>query len=95
MYKLIFFILNIFCSTGNFFIRNIKLPSCFNCVHFIEHRNNYPYDPIPCDEQYGKCKKFGEVNLVTGVIEYDLAKHCRNDNAKCGKLGSEYMEKSN
>lgn len=34
-------------SIGQFFIRNKALPICLNCLHFIEHKNNYPYDPIP------------------------------------------------
>ena len=90
MYKwLINFVLLVF--SGKPFIRNKELPICSNCVHFIEHRNNYPYDPIPCDEEYGRCKQFGEVNLITGAIEYDLARHCRLNVSKCGKFGSEYV----
>jgi len=95
MYKVLnyFLILNRKLSTKKIFIRNEKLPICSNCLHFIEHKNNYPYDPIPNDEQYGKCKKFGEVNLITGRIENDVARNCRLDNSKCGKFGSEYTEK--
>ena len=96
MYKLIYFtILNKKFSTKKIFIRNKALPICSNCLHFIEHTNNYPYDPIPCDEQYGRCKKLGEMNLITGVIEYDLARNCRLNISKCISLnfGSEYTEK--
>jgi len=94
MYNKIYFLtLNRIFSTGKNSIRNKKLPICSNCLHFIEHTNNYPYDPIPNDEQYARCKKFGEVNLITGAIEYDLAKNCRLNVEKCGNLGSEYMEK--
>jgi hypothetical protein len=75
------------------FIRNINLPYCVNCLYFVEHTNNYPYDPTPNDEKYGKCKKFGEVDLITGSINYDIARNCRNDINKCGKSGSEYKEK--
>jgi hypothetical protein len=73
-------------------IRNKELPICSKCVYFIEHTNNYPYDPIPINEQYGRCKKFGEVNMITGIVEYDFANDCRKD-SKCGKKGSEYIEK--
>jgi len=73
------------------FIRNKKIPICSKCLHFIEHTNNYPYDSIPSNE-YGKCKKFGEVNMITGNIEYDLATDCRLDNNKCGKFASEYSD---
>jgi hypothetical protein len=76
------------------FIRNKELPICSKCLHFIEHTNNYPYDPIPSNEQYGRCKKFGEVNMITGSIDYDLANKCRLDVNKCGKVGSEYSEKN-
>ena len=94
MYKLIYFyILKSAFSTGKNLIRNTKLPICSNCLHFIEHTNNYPYDPKPSDEQYGRCKKFGEINLVTGEIQYDLAKNCRLNDNKCGKIGLEYINK--
>ena len=80
-------------STGKIFIRNKELPICSNCVHFIEHTNNYPYDPMPSNEQYGRCKKFGGVNVITGTIEYDLASDSRFNDSKCGKIGSEFTAK--
>jgi len=88
-----FFISNSSLSTTKIFIRNTDLPICSKCIHFIEHKKNYPYDPVPNDRQYGKCNKFGEINFISGSIDYDLAKHCRDDNNKCGKNGSEYKEK--
>jgi len=89
MYKLI----NRTFSSQKIFIRNKELPICSKCLYFIEHTNNYPYDPIPSDKQYGICKKFGEINIITGEIEYDLARNSRLDNTKCGYFGSEYIEK--
>lgn len=80
-------------STKNTFISNKDLPICSNCVHFIEHTNNYPYDPIPSDKQYGRCKRFGEMNLITGTVEYEFAMNCRTNINKCGILGSEYIKK--
>jgi hypothetical protein len=80
-------------STEKNFIRNKALPICSNCLYFIEHTNNYPYDTYPSDEQYGRCKKFGEVNLISGGIKYDLAIDCRLNVSKCGNFGSEYTEK--
>jgi hypothetical protein len=94
MYKLINFLLLNKLSTCKNFIRNTELPICSNCLHFIEHTNNYPYDSIPSDEQYGRCKKFGELNIITGVINYDFAMSCRLNNNKCGNLGSEYTAKN-
>jgi len=94
MNKLCYFvILNRKFSTEKIFIRNTLLPICSKCVHFIEHTNNYPYDPIPSDEKHGRCKKFGEMNLITGEIEYDFAKNCRSNTTKCGDFGLEYIEK--
>lgn len=93
MYRLNnFLILNKKFSTVKILIRNTEFPICSNCVYFIKHTNNYPYDPIPSDEQYGRCKKFGEVDLITGTIKYDLAINCRLNINKCGNVGSEYTE---
>jgi hypothetical protein len=65
MNKLVhFLILNNKFSTGKNFIRNEALPICSNCLHFIEHQNNYPYVSIPSYEKYGRCKKIGEVNMI-------------------------------
>ena len=94
MYRLIYFtILKTNFSTVPTFIRNKELPICSKCAHFIEHTNNYPYDPIPSNEKYGKCKKFGEMNMITGSIEHDLASDCRLNDSKCGKFASEYSKK--
>ncbi len=78
---------------GKTFIRNKELPLCSNCVYFIEPTHNYPYDPVPRNEREGRCNKFGEVNMITGAIEYDLASDCRFSSNQCGKLGTEYVEK--
>ena len=83
MYKLIYFLILNY-STEKIFIRNKALPICSNCLHFIEDTNNYPY---------GRCNKFGEVDMVTGTIKYDLASSCRLNDSKCGKFGSEFTEK--
>ncbi len=74
-------------------IKYKDLPICSKCVFFIEHKNNYPYDPVPSDTQYGRCKKFGEMNLITGTIEYELARNCRLNARECGKGGSEFIVK--
>lgn len=95
MYKFNYFLKqNKKIFTRKFSIRNKELPICSNCIHFIEYKNNYPYDEIPNNEKYARCKKFGEVNLITGLINYDFADMCRSNNNKCGKFGSEYVEKN-
>ena len=73
-------------STGKFFIRNKELPICSNCVHFIELENDYPYNG-------NRCKKFGEVDFITGEIKYDLAAVCRLGDDNCGKKGLHYTAK--
>lgn len=93
MYKLMYLILNTTFSTGRNVIKNKEFPICSNCLHFIKHINNYPYDSIPSDKLYGRCKKFGEVNFITGEIEYDLARNCRLNVSKCGNFGLEYTDK--
>ena len=66
------------------FIKNKDFKSCAGCANFLEHSTVYPYDSLPNDEKYGKCKMFGEQNLVSGNIEYDYATWCRQDKYKCG-----------
>ena len=88
MYKPIHFLIrNRNFSTGNFFIRNKELPICSNCVHFIELENDYPYNG-------NRCKKFGEMDVITGVIKYDLAAVCRLGDDNCGKKGLHYIAKN-
>ena len=64
-------------------IRKIQYPTCVNCVYFIKTTSNV---------NYGRCKKFGEMDLVTGLIDHDFAKLCRDDTKKCGWRGSEYQK---
>ena len=88
MYKHIqFLIRNRKFSTEKFFIRNAEFPICSNCLHFIEPTNTNPYDGY-------RCKKFGEMDLITGVIKYDLAANCRLDDDMCGEEGEEYSAKN-
>ena len=75
------------------FIRNTTLPVCNRCVYFAEDKTNYPYDALPDSKLYGRCKRFGQVNYITGVTEHDYAANCRKDAAKCGTLASEYSSK--
>jgi len=41
-----------------------------------------------------QCKKFGDVNLVTGEISHTSAKYIRSDETKCGVKGV-WFEKNN
>jgi hypothetical protein len=70
------------------FIKNNELPSCVNCVHFIEQPHGYQNDR----SEFGKCKLFGEKNLVSGGIKYMFAANCRQKGL-CGTEGK-YFEES-
>jgi hypothetical protein len=84
MYKPIHFLIrNRKFSSGKFFIRNKELPICSNCLHFIKYTNKNPFDG-------NRCKKFGEMDVITGAIKYDLAAVCRLDDGACGKNGYQY-----
>lgn len=41
-----------------------------------------------------ECKKFGDINLVTGKITHSSAKYIRSDESKCGIKGV-WFEKNN
>ena len=61
------------------FIKNKNSKLCINCIHFIEDKTNYQDDTL-----YGRCKMFGEQNIIIGEIKHDFASLCRYDNTKCG-----------
>lgn len=66
-------------------------PVCVNCVYFIPSTNKYPYDALPNDSLDGKCKKFFDVDLVTGSMTHEYARVCRV--YKCGPDGKEFIKK--
>ena len=63
-----------------------EIPICSNCVHFIE-------TPDPTFKRYGKCKKFTNVDIVSGELDNEFAKKCR-DSIKYGLFGSEHIDKN-
>lgn len=72
-------------------IKNLNLPTCSNCVHFIKHDTGSAYN-VELHGTFGKCKLFGRKDIITGVIDYDYASMCRSDNTQCGENGKEYKE---
>jgi hypothetical protein len=72
--------------------RNVE-KLCINCKYFIGHLPDYPDDPInnSNNSNYGKCKLFGEINLITGKTEYDYAKIARNNPSQCGISGNLFV----
>ena len=65
-------------------ILNLEFPVCANCVHYI---------PPPPFITEATCKKVGKINIVSGVIDYDIAILVRENEKKCGMKGSAYEEK--
>jgi hypothetical protein len=53
------------------FIQNQYKPLCANCKFFIPNKN--------------ECRKFGDIDIITGKYSYEQAISVRNDNDKCGE----------
>ena len=60
-------------------IINTDLPICKKCLYF--------------EPSSSKCLKFGEMNLLTGVIEYSSAETNRSS-VPCGKKGLHFTKKT-
>ena len=66
------------------FIKNIEVPICINCVHFIKFKTKNTYDSSgPQNLQLSQCKKFGIKNVLSGKIEYEQAPKCRFNKDMC------------
>lgn len=63
------------------FIRNAKLPVCFDCLHFVQGT-----------QKSGRCSKFGEKNVVSGKVTYVNAEEARITENMCSQKGN-YFEK--
>jgi hypothetical protein len=63
---------------------------CVSCKYFIGHYPDYPDEQIN-HSNYGKCKLFGEINLITGKIQYDYAKFVRSEESQCGESGKLFV----
>lgn len=70
-------------------IRNLCLPVCISCIHFVPYQKTNDYDFYENDDR-GKCGRFGTKNLVTGDIRHAFARDCRTDNKLCGRTGVYY-----
>lgn len=66
------------------FIKNIEVPICINCVHFIKFKTKNTYDVNgSLNLHLSQCKKFGIKNVLSGKIEYEQASKCRFNNDMC------------
>lgn len=65
------------------------MPACKNCKHFDSDFT------IFSDHKYGKCKLYGDKDLITNKISYNLASYAREKDDVCGTHGKNYEEVPN
>ena len=75
-----------FVANADRIIKNINLPSCRNCIYYQSKNLNPDFSSL------NKCEKFGEKDIVNGMIKYEYANSCRENDSKCGKEGKYYVE---
>lgn len=69
-------------------IKNINVNPCVNCVFYK------PSTFRKFTSEFSKCEKFGEKDIITGVINYSYADSCRNNQGKCGIEGQYFVQES-
>ena len=72
------------------FIKNVDLPSCKKCIHYLPSISNLDFTYT-----YNRCSKFGEKDKITDEIKYDFAESCRKEVEKCGEKGEYFEEEPN
>lgn len=81
----------LFCIiNGEKIIKNLKIPSCKNCIYFEPTKFSNDFT-----SSLGKCNKFGEKDIITDKISYDYADLCRKDELKCGFNGTYFVQEKN
>jgi len=83
------FLLLLFTASADKIIKNIHLPSCRNCIYYQTKNINPDFSSL------NKCEKFGEKDIVNGMIKYEYAESCRKNESKCGKEGKYFEEDTN
>lgn len=68
-------------------IKNIDIPACRNCIHYKPSIHNTDFTV-----SYNKCGKFGNKDIITDKISYDIAELCRKDELRCG-INARYFKK--
>lgn len=69
-------------------IKNVNVNPCVNCVFYK------PSTFRKFTSEFSKCKKFGEKDIITGVINYSYADSSRNNQGKCGIEGRYFVQES-
>lgn len=62
-------------------IKYMDYPICKKCIHFL------PHEHLKHNDEFARCKLFGEKNVVTGEIKYKYADMCRLNNDQCNITG--------
>ena len=87
IFVLLLLFTTVFSMEKKQFIINSKVPICKNCVYFKPYKNDEKiYD-------LGKCTKFGKMDILSGIIEYNYAYNCRTNNDLCSFNGTYYEER--
>jgi hypothetical protein len=86
--KIPYFVI-LFTANADRIIKNIHIPSCKNCIYYQPNHLQHEFSSL------NKCAKFDEKYIVNGVIKYEYAESCRENESKCGKEGNYYIEDTN
>ena len=79
-------------SASKQFIKYIDYPSCINCIHFIQRKQDeYEYQSFDKNITLSKCNKFGFKDVISGKIKYELTTNCRHSNDKCELSGKYFV----
>jgi hypothetical protein len=70
-------------------IKNLTLPACVDCIYF-KKGDQLINSTI---KQAPECTKFGTKDLVSGVIKYESARHCRDMKVLCGMNALYFVKK--
>lgn len=66
-------------------IRHSSHPPCKECRNFLPNKSG------TFSSEFGKCGLYGEKNLLSGVVAHEYATSVREDKAKCGPEGIDYV----
>lgn len=70
-------------------MQNLTLPKCYNCF-FFNPKYDYNKKVMP---HRSMCFKYANSNIISGEIEYNLAKENRDSAEKCGLNGKYFEQK--
>lgn len=68
---IIYIFINAILKIESYLLENHNKKICANCKFFISNKN--------------ECRKFGDIDIITGKHDYENAIELRNDNDKCGE----------